>query len=139
MISFLLISCDNEKPISLSFEELPSDVRIKFIEVYNTEYPKITNVGDTLNSPPFVECYNLNPSLNCKIDSEGGIISNPFFVFESDKRKTKISWAVLQRVFIIKNDTIYYPISKSGLTQYRESRAKFVKIDTLTFESKKMY
>ncbi|MEW7280416.1 hypothetical protein ABW636_17630 [Aquimarina sp. 2201CG1-2-11] len=139
-LSLSLFGCNEEEPIKLKFEELPIEVRNKFTTVYNySESPKVNLDGDTiLYTPPFVECHNLDSKYKCQIESKGGIIRNPFFIVKSDNKNAKIPWSVLERVFIIKNDSVYYPISKGGIRQYGESRAKWIKIDTLKFESKKM-
>lgn len=130
----------NDDYTEITNQELPSDVRNKFKEVYNyKEPPKISSKGDTLwYSPPFVECYNMNKDCPCKIESKGGIIRDAFFVFTSCTKTKKISWGILQRVFIIKNDSIYYPWSTTAVTETGESRSTLIKIDTLKFRVEKM-
>lgn len=139
----LIISCSvSDRPdLILKYHELPLDVKNKFNYVYDyEELPKINSQGDTIDwySPPFVECYNLSEECNCQVESKGGIIRNPFFYITSCDNKTKISWSILQRVFIIKNDTIYYAFSKSASTTTGKPRSFNVKIDTLEFHLKKM-
>lgn len=143
VILTLILSCGaNDKPdLVLKYKELPLDVRNKFKYVYDyEELVKMNHQKDTIGwySPPFAECYDLNRECECKLESKGGIIRNPFFSIESCDKSSKISWAILQRVFIIKNDTIYYPFSRSASTTTGEPRSFNVKIDTLEFHGKKM-
>ena len=129
----------NDDYTEITYQELPSDVRNKFKEVYNyKEPPKIVNGLKDSYMAPFVECYNMNKDCPCKIESKGGIIRDAFFVFTSCTKTKKISWGILQRVFIIKNDSIYYPWSTSAGTRTGEARAFHVKIDTLKFRVEKM-
>jgi hypothetical protein len=139
IIWFWPVRNDNYKEVA--YQELPSDVRKKFKEVYDyKEPPKISSKGDTVwYSPPFVECYNIiDENCLCEIESKGGIVRDPFFVLISCDNTKKMSWAILQRVFIIKNDSIYYPWANSAGTRSGESRSFHVKIDTLKFRIEKM-
>ena len=136
IIIITLTSCTTKPRKKLSFDELPFDVRNKFHSVYNyKEPPTINGQGDTVTwySPPFSECYNLNYGCGCEIGSEGGILRNPKFVISSCNKTIKISWEVLQRVFIIKNDNIYFPAAKDGILTTGEARAFNMKIDTVDF------
>ncbi|MDR2008021.1 MAG: hypothetical protein LBQ34_03500 [Alphaproteobacteria bacterium] len=129
---------DNYKEIT--YQELPSDIRKKFKEIYNyKEPPKVSETGDiSWYSPPFSECYNMNTDCPCNIRSGGGIIRNPYFVLTSCGKKKKMTWGILERVFIIKNDSVYYPWNRSAGTETGEARSFLVKIDTLKFRIEKM-
>ncbi|WP_243348356.1 hypothetical protein [Parabacteroides sp. FAFU027] len=137
----LMLSCSvkNDDYKEITYQELPSDVRKKFKEVYGyKEPPKIINGKRVTYMPPFVECYNVDQNCTCRIKSKGGIIRDPYFVITSCKKTAKMSWAILQRVFIIKNDSIYYPWSNDGVTTSGEARSFDVLIDTLKFRVEKM-
>lgn len=156
---FFAFSCNSESIVeNVSFKKLPSDVREKFNYVYNYyEPPKVNAKGDTITyMAPFSECYSLNKNCSCKIESKGGIVRNPFFIIKSCSKEIKISWEVLERVFIIKNDSIYYPYHTykikyedvnngkefdqvvGGHTTMDKPRSYNVKIDTLNFRVQKM-
>lgn len=130
----------NDHYTEVAYQKLPSDVKVKFQEIYNyKEPPKISSKGDTVwYSPDFVECYNLNKNCPCEIQFKGGIVRDAFFVITSGGKTKKMSWAILQRVFIIKNDSIYYPWSTSAGIEAGEARSSLIKIDTLKFRIEKM-
>lgn len=158
-ILFSIYSCSSKNNKDLTYQQLPSDVKAKFQYVYNHyEPPKVNSGGDTIDwyLPPFSECYNLNKNCNCEIESRGGILRNPFFVIKSCNKKVKISWEVLERVFIIKNDSIYYPYHTEkvkyedvnngeefdqvvgGTLTVGKPRSFNIKIDTMGFYVQKM-
>lgn len=132
---FLLffISC-KENPFVpdtiLEFDKLPSNVRLRFKEIY--EFCD-SNDGDYEYSAPFVECYNISKDCECKIYKKGGVLQNPYFLLESCENTVKIPWTILQRVFIIKGDSLYYPIAKYSSTTYGKPRSYNILIDTLSF------
>lgn len=80
------------------------------------------------------------------------MIRKPFFLLSSCEVKIKISWKVLERVFIIKNDSIYYPYHTrnafyknsefdqvgGGFTTSDEPRSANIKIDVLNFAVEKI-
>lgn len=141
MVIFFIYGCSSNENRILTYKQLPPDVRDKFEYVYNyKEAPKVNVKGDTIDwySPPFAECYNLNKSCHCEIESNGGLIDNPYFSIKSCGKKIDISWKVLQRVFIIKNDSIYFPNSRNAATSTGESRSFDIKIDTLNFTAQKI-
>jgi len=138
---FCLCSCSQQERKKLAYRDLPSDVKDKFDAVYHYKTPPALNTeGDTVDwySPPFAECFNLEKGCRCSVESKGGIISNPYLVIKSCGKESEISWEILQRVFIIKNDSIYFPNAKSAVTTTGESRAFNVKLDTLRFYVQKM-
>lgn len=142
-ISLILFICSCSKPEikEITYKDLPSDVRNKFENMYHYKTPPVVNAeGDTVEwySPPFAECANLKKDCNCNVESKGGIISNPCFVINSCGKESEISWEVLQRVFIIKNDSIYFPSAKSAVTTTGESRAFNIRLDTVGFYVQKM-
>ncbi len=138
-IVILFVSCNTEQTRKIKYEDLPNDVKNKFQNIYNyVESPKILSNDTIWYMPPFSECYNLNTNCDCKVYSQGGVIRDAFFLIESCNRRTKIPWDNLQRVFVIKNDSIYFPISQNGTTSAGKSRAYNIKIDTLKFTVKKM-
>lgn len=129
----------NDHYTEVTYQKLPSDVRSKFKEIYNYKGPpKIVNGEKDSYMAPFVECYNLNKNCPCEIQSKGGIVRDAFFVITSCGKTKKMSWGILQRVFIIKNDSIYYPWSTSAVTTSGESRSFDIKIDALKFRIEKM-
>lgn len=129
----------NDYYTEITYQELPSDVRNKFKEVYNyKEPPKIENGIEDSYMPPFKDCYSMNKDCPCKVKSKGGIIRDAFFVITACDKTKKMSWAILERVFIIKNDSIYYPWSTSGVTTAGKPRSFNIKIDTIKFRVEKM-
>jgi len=160
VLLLFLYGCSSNDKKSITYQQLPSDVKAKFQYTYNYwEPPEVNAKGDTVSlyTPKFSECYDLDKNCNCVIESKGGIFRNPFFVLKScDYKNIKISWEVLERVFIIKNDSVYYPyqIRKvkyndvnngeefdqviGGLVTSGKSRSYNVKIDTLKFIVEKM-
>jgi len=119
--TFILFSCKNHNYKEISYKELPTDVRNKFDEIYN-----------------YVECYNVNSKFPCTVKSIGGLIMEPYFVINTNNYTAKMSWDILQRVFVIKNDSIYYPFSKNGVTSSGKPRSYNIMIDTLRFRVEKM-
>ncbi|MGC4128716.1 MAG: hypothetical protein QM564_03985 [Bergeyella sp.] len=138
---FFIYSCSSNNKKELTYQQLPFDIKTKFQYVYDYyESPKLDMKGDTIDwyMPPFSECYNLNKTCNCEIESGGGVIRNPFFMIKSCNKKVKISWEILQRVFIIKNDSIYFPNSKDAIITAGKPRSFNIKIDTIKFYVQKM-
>lgn len=131
-----LLRCPNKTRFSdrkLSFEELPIDVREKFKEVYNYCPPPTFNGTDTIEyMPPFVEAHNLNGD-SVVINPHIFVFSNSFTIISSGKQ-IESSFDIIERVFIIKGDSIYYPISGNGITSYGEPRSNYVDVDTLMFQ-----
>ena len=62
------------------------------------------------------------------------MFSNSFTIYSNGK-SIKLNLNILERVFIIKGDSIYYPISGNGITTNGEPRSYHVKVDTLTFQA----
>lgn len=138
---FFLYSCSQPEKKEITYKDLPLDIKNTFENVYNYKTSPVVNTeGDTVDwySPPFAECVDLKKNCKCIIESKGGIITNPYFVITSCGKKTEISWEILQRVFIIKNDSIYFPNAKSAVTTTGESRAFNIKLDTINFYVQKM-
>lgn len=136
-----LYGCSQPERKVMAYTDLPSDVRNKFENVYHYKTPPVVNAeGDTVDwySPPFAECFNLKKNCGCSVESKGGVVSNPYFVINSCGKESKVSWEVLQRVFIIKNDSIYFPNSASAVTTTGESRSFNIKLDTVGFFVQKM-
>ncbi|SMP13292.1 hypothetical protein [Chryseobacterium profundimaris] len=136
-----LYSCSQPERKKITYRNLPSDVRAKFENVYHYKTPPVVNAeGDTVDwySPPFAECFNLKNNCKCNVESKGGVISNPYFVITSCGKESEISWEILQRVFIIKNDSIYFPNAKNAVTTTGESRAFNIKLDTISFYVQEM-
>lgn len=135
-LSILLIGCSNKLRLSdniISFENLPNDVRIKFKEIYNYCSLPTINGKDTIEyMPPFIEAYNMNGD-TVIIDMSNDLFDNSFTIRSNGKR-IKLYLNILERVFVIKNDTIYYPVSGNGITTYGEPRASNVDVDTLMFQ-----
>jgi len=137
--TFILFSCKNHNYKEISYKELPTDVRNKFDEIYNyVEVTKRINGRLVTYMPPFVECYNVNSKFPCTVKSIGGLIMEPYFVINTNNYTAKMSWDILQRVFVIKNDSIYYPFSKNGVTSSGKPRSYNIMIDTLRFRVEKM-
>ncbi len=135
-LSTLLIGCSNKPRFSgptISFENLPIDVRIKFKEVYNYCSLPTINGNDTIEyMPPFIEAYNMNGD-SVIIDMSNNLFNNSFTI-RSNGKWIKLYLNILERVFIIKNDTIYYPVSGNGIATYGEPRSSNVDVDTLMFQ-----
>lgn len=135
-LSTLLIGCSNKPRFSgptISFENLPIDVRIKFKEVYNYCSLPTINGNDTIEyMPPFIEAYNMNGD-SVIIDMSNNLFDNSFTI-RSNGKWIKLYLNILERVFIIKNDTIYYPVSGNGIATYGEPRSSNVDVDTLMFQ-----
>lgn len=135
-LSFLLTGCSNKSksPVrTLSFEDLPIDVRLKFKDVYNYCPPPVINGSDTIEyMPPFIEAYNMNGD-TVSIKSSKMMFSNSFTISSNGKR-IKLDLNILERVFIIKGDSIYYPISGNGITTNGKPRSSTVNVDTLLFQ-----
>lgn len=135
-LSALIIGCSNKSRFSnqtLGYEELPNDVKEKFENVYNYCHLPTINGTDTIKyMPPFIEAYNLNGD-TVVVNMNKNIFNNSFTINSSGKQ-IELSLNILERVFIIKDDTIYYPISGSGITTYGESRSCNVDVDTLMFQ-----
>lgn len=142
IIAILFIcNCSSTDKDNLTYRKLPSDVRTEFNNIYDYyEHPKINSAGDTIDwyMAPFAECRNLKKNCNCEIESKGGIVRNPFLIINSCNRKAIISWEILQRVFVIKNDSIYFPNSKEASTTAGKARSFNIKIDTVGFYVQKM-
>jgi len=135
-LNALTIGC-SDKPQSvgqiLKFEDLPIDVQKKYKEVYNYCTIPIVNGNDTIEyMPPFIEAYNLNGD-SVIIDKSMNFLNNSFSISSNGKRIT-VSLSILERVFIIKNDSVYYPVSGNGVTTYGEPRSYNVGVDTLLFQ-----
>lgn len=138
---FFLYSCSQPEKKGITYKDLPLDVRNKFENVYHYKTPPVVNAeGDTVDwySPPLAECYNLKKDCKCNVESKGGVITNPYFVITSCGKESEISWEILQRVFIIKNDSIYFPNAKNAATTTGESRAFNIKLDTISFYVQEM-
>ena len=135
-LSSVLAGCSNKSQSSaktLGFEDLPIDVRLKFKQVYNY-CPPTFNGSDTIEyMPPFIEAYNMNGD-TAIIKMSKMLFSNSFTIYSNGK-SIKLNLNILERVFIIKGDSIYYPISGNGITTYGEPRSYHVKVDTLTFQA----
>lgn len=141
LIIFSIAKCRTKTDYNeINYKDLPIDVRDKFIERYNyKEDPKIGMDGELdYYSPSFAECYDLNLKCNCSIKTETNILGTPNFVIESCKKNIKIPWTVYQRVFVIKDDLIYYPWANRGSVSTGEARSYNIKIDTLKFRIEKM-
>jgi hypothetical protein len=136
---FILVGCRNHNYKEISYKELPTNVRNKFIEIYDyVEAPKRVNGRLVTYMPPFVECYNVDNKFPCTIKSIGGLIREPYFIINTNNYTAKMSWDILQRVFVVKNDSIYYPFSKTGVTSSGKPRSYNIMIDTLKFRVEKM-
>lgn len=135
-LSVLLIGCSNKPRFSdsmINFENLPIDVRIKFKEVYNYCSRPYINGNDTIQyMPPFIEAYNMNGD-SVIIDMSNNLFNNSFTIRSNGKCIT-LNLKILERVFIIKDDTIYYPVSGNGIVEYGEPRSSIVDVDTLMFQ-----
>ncbi len=135
-LSFLLTGCSNKSKSpdqTLCFEDLPIDVRLKFKQVYNYCPPPVIKGSDTIEyMPPFIEAYNMNGD-TVSIKSSKMMFSNSFTISSNGKR-IKLDLNILERVFIIKGDSIYYPISGNGITTCGEPRSSTVNVDTLLFQ-----
>lgn len=135
-LSSLMIGCSNKSksPVQiLSLEDLPIDVSLKFKDVYNYCPPPVINGSDTIEyMPPFIEAYNMNGD-TVSIKSSKMMFSNSFTISSNGKR-IKLDLNILERVFIIKGDSIYYPISGNGITTCGEPRSSTVNVDTLLFQ-----
>lgn len=130
-----LVGCSNNSQFSdqtLGFEDLPIDVRLKFEQIYNYCPPPIFNGRDTVEyMPPFIEAHNMNGN-PVVIKRPNTMFSNSFTISSNGKR-IKLDLNILERVFIIKGDSIYYPISGNGITTNGKPRSFDVKVDTLKF------
>ncbi|AMO20697.1 hypothetical protein [Flavobacterium columnare] len=61
------------------------------------------------------------------------------FVITSKNKDIEIPYGTLERVFVIKNDSLYYPFTlNGGMTGMGEPRSNYIKIDTVMFRVKKM-
>lgn len=136
-LSALFIGCSNKHQLSdkrLSFYELPIDVRENFERIYSYCPLPVLNGCDTIEyMPPFIEAYNMNGE-SVDINMSNNIFSNSFTISSNGKR-IKLNMNILERVFIIKGDTIYYPISGNGLVTYGKPRSCNVDVDTLIFKA----
>lgn len=135
-LSFLLTGCSNKSKssvLTLSFKDLPIDVRLKFKDVYNYCLPPVIIGSDTIEyMPPFIEAYNMNGD-TVSIKPSKMMFSNSFTISSNGKR-IKLDLNILERVFIIKGDSIYYPISGNGVTTCGKPRSSTVNVDTLLFQ-----
>ena len=138
----VLISCNegDQNFVEKKFDELPNDVQIKFKETYN-----YVNFKDPNYLPPFSECKNVNVKNKCKVDykyhnSLVTVFIPQKFVITSNNKVVEIPYSALERVFIIKNDSVYYPFTfNGGMTAMGEPRSNYIKIDTVMFRAKKMF
>lgn len=142
LFALFLISCnegDNDF-VEKKFNELPIDVQIKFNELYN--YVDLTNPN---YQPPFSECKNVNAIYKCEVKYK---YHNPIatvfipqkFVIISDNKQTLIPYGTLERVFVVKNDSVYYPYTlNGGMTAIGQPRSSYIKIDTVMFRIKRMF
>lgn len=139
---FHLISCQEGDSdfIEMKFLQLPKDVQLKFNELYN-----YVDKNNPNYLPPFSECANINSKYDCKVEYK---YHNPFltvfipqkFIISSNNRQTEIPFGTLERVFVVKNDFVYYPFTfNGGMTAMGESRSAYIKLDTVTFRAKKMF
>lgn len=74
--------------------------------------------------PPFIEAYNMNGD-TVSIKSSKMMFSN-YFTISSNGKRIKLDLNIFERVFIIKGDSIYYPISWNGITTDGEPRSSTV-------------
>lgn len=132
----LFIGCSNKAQYSgqtLRYEDLPADIRLKFKQVYNYCPAPTFKGSDTIEyMSPFIEAHNMNGD-TVIIKKSDMIFSNSFTICSNGKRM-KFDLSILERVFIIKDDSIYYPISGNGITTSGEPRSSNVKVDTLLFQ-----
>ncbi len=137
----VFISCNegDKDFVEKKFDELPNDVQVKFNEIYN-----YVDLKDPNYLPPFSECKNVNTKYKCKV---GYKYHNPFvtifipqkFVIISNNKATEIPYGTLERVFVVKNDSVYYPFTfNGGMTAMGEPRSNYIKINTVMFRVKKM-
>jgi hypothetical protein len=137
----VLISCNegDKDFVEKKFNELPNDVQVKFNEIYNYVDLKAPNY-----LPSFSECKNVNTKYKCKVEYK---YNNPLvtvfipqkFVITSNSKETEIPYGTLERVFVVKNDSVYYPFTfNGGMTAMGEPRSNYIKIDTVMFRVKKM-
>lgn len=135
-LSTLLIGCSNKSRFSdqtLGFKDLPADVRLKFKQVYNYCPAPTFNGSDTIEyMPPFIEAHNMNG--DTVIVKWSHMIFSNSFIISSNGKRIKLNLNILERVFIIKDDSIYYPISGNGITTSGKPRSSNVKVDTLMFQ-----
>jgi len=135
-LGILLMGCSNKPLFSdsvIDFENMPIDVRIKFKEAYNYCSRPYINGNDTiLYMPPFIEAYNVNGD-SVMIDMPKNLFNNSFKIHSNGKCIT-LKLNILERVFIIKNDTVYYPVSGNGIVEYGKPRSFRVDVDTLAFQ-----
>ncbi|WP_428223443.1 hypothetical protein [Flavobacterium sp.] len=139
---FHLLSCQEGDSdfAEMEFIRLPKEVQAEFNKLYD-----YVNRNNTNYLPPFSECANINAKGDCKVEYK---YHNPFltvfipqkFIISSNKRKAEIPFGTLERIFVIKNDSVYYPFTlNGGMTAMGEPRSRYIKIDTVMFRAKKMF
>lgn len=140
LVLFALFSCNEGDSdfVEINFNELPKDVQYKFNEIYN--YNDKTN---TSYLPPFSECANVDSKCDCIIEYKYNSIITLFipqkFVVSTCEKTASIPFSILEPVFVVKNDSVYYPFTlNGGATTAGEARSFNIKIDTLKFHIKKM-
>lgn len=136
----ILVFSLNDTPSSGSirrFEDLPTDVKKKFKDVYNYCAPPVFDGEDTIfYFPPYFEAYNLNGD-SVEIKPSIIMFDNSYIII-SDGKAIKLTLDILEHVFIIKDDSIYYPVSGNGITAEGKPLSYFVDIDTLLFQASAM-
>jgi hypothetical protein len=131
---------DNYK--ELTYSKLPKEVQLKFDEIYNFVPPiEIEKTGDTIfNMPPNEECFNVNKSCNCKLDYKHKFfLSNLFFpqkfTIDACGKNFEVPYFILQRIFVVKNDSLYYPYTDSGTLSLGEPLSNDINIKYVKFHA----
>lgn len=124
----------------INYEQLPADVQEKFKSVYDFCEPTIIGNDTIPYFPEFVEVHNLNGdsvAIKKSILAPFGF-GNTFYIHSGGK-KFETGFYIIERVYIIKNDSIYFPINGEGISCTGVPRSEYVRIDTLKFAACKMF
>jgi hypothetical protein len=126
----------------LTYKTLPLEVKLKFDEVYNLT-PSFTidkNQDTVFNMPPNEECYSIEKTCNCKIDYKhkflfSNLLFPQKFSISSCQKKFEIPYFILQRIFVIKNDSLYYPYAPNGVLTLGEPLSNNIDIKNIKFHA----
>ena len=90
----------------IKYEDLPSDVKNEFYYIFS----------DVDNSENIFFCKDLSPNCPCNVEPTYKFLSTIIeqrVIVKTCKKSFQISFENVPRMYIIKKDTLYYPIGES--------------------------
>lgn len=125
----------------MKYYELPEKVQNKFLEVYEYYPDSVCDVEcwTNYNQPIFMHGYNVSgdtviitPSVTTYLDMEKGII------VRSNGKSFRLDFVVVDGIFVIEGDTMYYPIGFETVWRPGTPRPSVVRPKRLNFGASKM-